>query len=788
MLMDQPDQPLRPLLTTKLHIPQARHDLVPRPRLFVRLQQGLRSKLTLVSAPAGFGKTSLVSAWIATRNAQQDLPPAAWVALDAGDNDPVRFWRYVITACQPFDAAIGHSALALLHTAQQPSWELVLTLFINDLAQLAGQGVLVLEDYHVITAPQIHEMMVFLLDHLPTTLHLIMTTRSDPPLPLARLRAQPDITELRAVDLRFSLAETQAFFQQALARPLAPELLERLDARTEGWVTGLRLVALTLQGRPEADPQMMEQVLVTLTGSRGHIFAYFITEVLNAQPASRQEFLLRTSVLSRLTGALCHAVTGRDDSEMLLEHLDRANLFLIPLDGVGQWYRYHALFAEAMQHEARRRLGAEHLRALSHRASRWYAQHGWLTEAVEAGLAAQNFPHTAALIERLIAPELVQNEYYTLRRWLERLPEAVLYAHPTLCMMYATAILFTSDRRAPATLARLQTPLQRAEQHWREEHNGPKLGEVLALRAWITRLQGHRTQALPVAQQALALLPTGEMQWRGVSLALVGEDELLAGKLHAARQTFTQTCALWQATRNVYGTLALTLALGEVCTRQGELHQAAQLYRQVLTEAEHTPMDRQQALSRIGGAQLGLGALAVEWNDLETAEQHATQAVTIGRHVADEELRVRGALILARLKQVRGETAEAQQLLQTLVAQIPQHRGLSLLRDVRACQARLALACGDLVTAARCITSPHQGDEVTRLHQEQEALLVARLRIAQGEAAEALRLLAPCSRCTRRRCPSCWSSAAPRRPRPPPLPLVAATPGRRGRSGTLRGV
>jgi ATP/maltotriose-dependent transcriptional regulator MalT len=375
-----------------------------------------------------------------------------------------------------------------------------------------------------------------------------------------------------------------------------------------------------------------------------------------------------------------------------------------------------------------------------------------------------------------------------LRRWLERLPEAVLYAHPTLCMMYATAILFTSDRRAPATLARLQTPLQRAEQHWREEHNGPKLGEVLALRAWITRLQGHRTQALPVAQQALALLPTGEMQWRGVSLALVGEDELLAGKLHAARQTFTQTCALWQATRNVYGTLALTLALGEVCTRQGELHQAAQLYRQVLTEAEHTPMDRQQALSRIGGAQLGLGALAVEWNDLETAEQHATQAVTIGRHVADEELRVRGALILARLKQVRGETAEAQQLLQTLVAQIPQHRGLSLLRDVRACQARLALACGDLVTAARCITSPHQGDEVTRLHQEQEALLVARLRIAQGEAAEALRLLAPCSRCTRRRCPSCWSSAAPRRPRPPPLPPVAATPGRRGRSGTLRGV
>ena len=202
MQMEQPNQPLRPLLTTKLHIPQARRDLVPRQHLFERLHQGLSSKLTLISAPAGFGKTSLVSAWMATRNAQQALPLAAWVALDAGDNDPVRFWRYVITACQTFNAAIGHSALALLHTAQQPSWELVLTVLINDLAQLAGQGVLVLEDYHVITAPQIHEMVVFLLDHFPTTLRLIMTTRSDPPLPLARLRAQLDLNELRAIDLR----------------------------------------------------------------------------------------------------------------------------------------------------------------------------------------------------------------------------------------------------------------------------------------------------------------------------------------------------------------------------------------------------------------------------------------------------------------------------------------------------------------------------------------------------------------------------------------------------------
>jgi LuxR family maltose regulon positive regulatory protein len=743
MPMDQPNQSLRPLLTTKLHIPQARRDLVPRPRLFARLNQGLSSKLTLVSAPAGFGKTTLVSTWLATRNAQQELPSAAWVALDTGDNDPVRFWRYVITACQTFDAAIGQSALALLHTAQQPAWEIVLTMCINDLAQLSGKGILVLEDYHVITAPQIHEMVVFLLDYLPTTLHLIMTTRSDPPLPLARLRAQPDLNELRAADLRFSLSETQTFLQHALSCPLAPEMIERLEARTEGWVTGLRLVALTLQGRPESAPQTMEQLLVTLTGSRRHIFAYFITEVLNAQPASLQEFLLRTSVLSRLTGSLCNAVTGRDDSEMILEQLERANMFLLPLDGSGQWYRYHALFAEAMHHEARRRLGEEHLRALSHMASRWYTQHGWLTEAVEAALAAQDFPGAADLIERSIAPELVQNEYHTLRRWLEHLSEEVLHAHPQLCMIYAMAILFTSDRRAPATMARLQMPLQRAEQHWRAEENAPKLGEVLAFRSLVTLWQGDQHQAFIVAKQALALLPAGETQWRRMSLDVVSMEELLSGKLRAARQTITESRALWQAVGNVYGTLAATLTLGEVCARQGELQQAAQLYRQVLTEAEQASMDRHQTLSRIGRARLGLGALALEWNDLETAEQHATHAVTIGQQVADEELRVRSSLLLARLKHMRGETAEAQQLLHTLIAQTPQQRWLSLLREVRAYQARLALASGDLVTVERFLTSTQQDDAVARLQQEQEALLVARLRIAQGEAEEALRLLEP---------------------------------------------
>src|SRR5258708_4812726 len=281
------------LLSTKLTSPRLRSSLVSREQLLARLDEGLEHKLTLLSAPAGFGKTTLVSEWIATRSERHDSPPVAWVSLDAGDNDPVRFWRYVITACQVFDAAVGESTLALLHMSRRPSLESELATFINELAQLACRGVLVLEDYHVITAPQIHESMAFLLDHLPATLHPLILTRSDPPLPLARLRAHGDLSELHAADLRFSLQETRPFLMQALPFPLPAEAITRLEARTEGWVAGLRLLALALQGRK--DPQDLEHLLATFTGSHRHILEYLVADVLSSQPEPLQEFLLQTS-------------------------------------------------------------------------------------------------------------------------------------------------------------------------------------------------------------------------------------------------------------------------------------------------------------------------------------------------------------------------------------------------------------------------------------------------------------------------------------------------------------
>jgi len=416
------------LLSTKLTPPRLHPLLVLRRALLTRLEAGMEQKLTLVSAPAGFGKTTLVSEWIAWRGKGR----VAWVSLDPSDNDPVRFWRYLITACKVFDAGVSAAALEYLKSLQPP-FQALLTAFINGMSRLPSKAILVLEDYHVISAPQVHEMLTFCLDHLSPTLHLVLLTRSDPPLPLGRLRARNELNELRAEDLRFSQEETREFLDQALPFTLAPEMQARLANRTEGWVAGLRLVALALHRQGEAD--QINRFLDTFAGSHRPVMDYFIGDVFNAQPEPLQQFMLQTSVLGRLTGSLCDAITGRTDSALLLEQMERDNLFLVSLDAAQQWYRFHPLFAEALQRAAQTRIGEARLRQLSQQASLWYEAHAMPAEAVEAALLAQDWPRAAALIERIIAPQLVQNEYYTLRRWIRCLPEEALQALPAVCII-----------------------------------------------------------------------------------------------------------------------------------------------------------------------------------------------------------------------------------------------------------------------------------------------------------------------------------------------------------------
>jgi LuxR family maltose regulon positive regulatory protein len=734
-----------PLLTPKLRLPRQHSFLVPREHLFAQLNAARERKLTLVSAPAGFGKTTLVSAW-AARLPQQGGPGVAWLSLDEGDNDPVRFWRYVIAACQMLHPSIRQSSLALLDEWRTFSFDreqafLVITALLNALHDLPGRGVLVLEDYHDISTPLIHQSLATFVDHLPPTLHLVILTRSDPPLPLARLRADNDLYELHAADLRFSVEETQAFLDQALSLLLPIEVAQRLTTRTEGWVVGVQLATLALQGR--IDPQDMEHVLATFTGSHRHVVEYLVAEVLTAQPEPLQEFLLQTSLLNCLTASLCGAVTGRTESDLLLDQLERAQLFLVPLDGSGQWYRYHALFAEAMRSEARRRFGEERLRDLVLKACRWYEAHDMLTEAIESALSARAFEYAARLIQRSAERAFHFNgieEFHTLRRWLDALPQEVLQAHPHLCFGQAMALLFTLDRHSPITRARVEAPLQLAERHWQSQGNHHKLGEILAFRSLVVGWQGDLSLSFALARQALALLPQEEMQWRGISLVNVGKEAQLMGRLNEARQLLTEGSICCEAVRNIYLLLAATITLGNVCFAQGALHQASRYYQWVseiaLGKWRGLYEQGKKALDDRGLTQIGLARLSYEWNELEMAERQASEGLAIGEQLNNEFLFVSASLVLARIWQAQGESARAQQFLQECSSRInmPWH-----LRDVLLEQVWLALVNGDLDTAQRRIASCTQhGEQVFRQQQEQQALLVAHLLIAQGQIQEAL--------------------------------------------------
>lgn len=729
------------LLRTKLTLPRLRQSLVPRTPLLSRLDEGLERKLTLLSAPAGFGKTTLVSEWIATRSELREPPSVAWVALDAGDNDPVRFWRYIITACQRFEAAVGKAALELLRASRRLPLEAALTAFINDLAQLERRCVVVLEDYHVITSPRISETLAYLIDHLPVLLHVVILTRSDPPLPLARLRAHDDLYELHAVDLRFSTEETRAFLQQSLSFSLSPASIERLEERTEGWVTGLRLLALALQGRK--DPQDLERMLATFSGSQRHILEYLVADVLSSQPESRQDFLLHTAFLNRLTSSLCDAVMGRNDSERVLEQLERANLFLLPLDDAGMWYRYHALFAEAMQHEARRCLGEDFLRPLYDRASHWYEEHGLPAEAVEVALAARDFPRAAALVEGMIGPQNTSNGLQTFLRWMDQLPEEVLQTHPMLCLTQAVALLFTLDRSDPATMTLMQKPLDMAERYWRAEGDMFNLGEALALRSQAAWWQGDLFRAFDYARQALDLLPDQGGLWGAGAKLATGAEEEQAGRPFAARQIVLAGRTLFEAMGNPFGTRAALIMLASIYTQQGELRQAERFYQQILAEAAEDPVDTATAL-------VGLAKLSYEWNTLQEAEQRLIRALDIckrhandiGKYHAEQVILVPASLVLVCVLHARGETVKARQLLEELVMLTQEHRWPYLHREVLACQARLALATADMAAVQRWSGIITQLDEDLRfMQQEWEALIIARLLTAQGEPEDALRLL-----------------------------------------------
>jgi LuxR family maltose regulon positive regulatory protein len=737
-----------PLLMPRLQLPRPQRSLLLRENLLELLDKGLEYKVTLIAGPAGFGKTTVVAQWIASRSERADFPRVASVTLDEGDNDPIRFWRYIIGACRQFLPGFGKEAEEMLLAHRLPPFkplDMMLTVLLNALSRLEHSAILILDDLHVINSPQVVETFSFFLEHLPASLHLALLSRGDPPFSVARLRARNELLDIYPPHLAFSLEETRAFFERELPFTLSPTILRQIHERLEGWPAGLRLFARPLH--LYANEQEIERMLATFSASYWTFQEYFLSEVLHALPQEQQEFLLQTSVLPRITAALCEAVTGREDSARLLEALRAGDLFLGPLDSIGQWMRYHTLFAEAMQQEARRRLGDERLQQLAARASTWYEEHGLLMEAIETALNASAFARAASLIERFVERYQQSNassipELYRLHRWLERLPEAELERRPDLCVQYAMTLLFILMERPYFTPGkeRIYHLLQTAEQRWRDANNTAKLAEIFAFRALLARQDGKTLQSVTWARQALAWLPREDRNWRGVALATVGIGEIFEGSLDKAREYFLEALALNEQIGNIPYARAIRSMLAWATFEQGAMRHAAEEFRQIQEEAR-----LQEDRDDIARTSLWQAQIAYQWNNLEEAEQAARDALAFGELMNGEELQ---ALAMARLAQIlhaRGQSEQAQQQLTSWLAQrvVPASpHSYQFYRQVQAQLAYIQLASGDLAAVRRWFAAIERREEALPLLQRRrEQLLWARLLLAQGESAAAVETL-----------------------------------------------
>jgi len=755
--------PQIPLLTTKLFIPAPAARLVPRVQLIERLSEAMRRKLTLIAAPAGFGKTTLLSAW-----SQQHSSAVAWVSLDEGENDPTRFWAYVLAAVETLSPGSADHARLLLHAppSQPPAIEVMLTALINDLAGLSEDVAVVLDDYHLIAAQPIHDALIFLLDHLPAHLHLLIATRVDPPLPLARLRGRGELTELRAAELRFTADEAAAFLNQVMGLGLAADAIAALEARTEGWIAGLQLAALSLQGRTNR-----AEFIQAFSGSQRYILDYLAEEVLVRQPAHLKTFLLQTAILDRLSGPLCDAVLGlttTDDrppttdaaaesvvggrwsvvdsySRLVLDALERANLFLIPLDEKRQWYRYHQLFADMLRSRLQQDQ-PELLPELHRRASAWYEQHGLVDAAVEHALGAGDFQLAARLIKANTRPLLLRGEVVTLLRWMQALPAEVVRDQPRLGLCKSWALLVSGQ--FDAVEPQLQPVEQRLQLQVPTLEVQDMLGEVAAIRADIAATLGDLPRASDLVQQALASLPTDNMVVRGVVAGIQGDTAWWRGDIRTAQQAYTEASQLGRAAANLTIVETALHGLAQVQLIQGQLRAAAAIYRHALQLATEPAGRRLPAAVAL----IGLGELLREWNDLDAALQRVREGIELATQGGDASTLLHGYLTLARVFQALGDAERANAMIAQAEPIAHGFGGPLYPAEVAASQSRLWLVQGNLAAASqwaaahqaaltRDMAEQREGVSPLTPLREFELITLARVYLAQGRPEEAGRLL-----------------------------------------------
>ena len=726
------------LLATKLFIPAPTPTLVERPRLTALLTAGACRAATLVSAPAGWGKTTLLSAWHAELCGSGY--PFAWVSLDADDNDPVRFWNYILVALNTIHEGVSDAALSMLRSLQPPPMELILTSLLNALTTLSTDAVLVLDDYHVIEAQPIHHALTFLIEHLPPRLNLVIATRFDPPMPLARLRVRGVLTEIRAIDLRFTPEEAAAFLTETMGLPLTAEQVSALEEHTEGWIVGLQLAALSARGRPT---EHLEQFIKAFTGSNRYVVEYLAEEVLWRQTDETQTFLLRTAVLDRMCAPLCDAVLTREQGEarydqtlgahIHLEHLERANLFLIPLDDEQNWYRYHHLFAGVLRsrlQQTQPKLVPE----LHRRASVWYEQHEMLSDAVQHALAASNFEHAADLIEQSYHAIAVRGQVRMVLGWLNRLPDQLVRTRPLLCIYQADMMMHTMQLEAAE--ARLQDAERCLQADMSEDQMRTILGLVAALRAILVRYPGDFESCVDLAYRALKLLPETVNFGRASAMVSAAHAYLMSGDVTPAsvRQLMAMLAPA-RASSDLYLVLRSIALLARQQVLQGHLMQAATIYEEAVGVVPEPKVLR--ALSSGAAYYFGSGDVLCEWNKLDGASRYLMDGMDLvgGTLTVFADDLTLGYIAQARLQQARGEYGKAISTIDTF-AQLAHQRNFvpHLVARGFAMRAQVELAQGNLAAAIRWAETSGLSTNDTDLSylREREYLTLARVRIAQG--------------------------------------------------------
>jgi LuxR family transcriptional regulator, maltose regulon positive regulatory protein len=712
-----------PLVLAKVQAPRLRSTLVHRSRLTQRLEQAIEGPFTLLSAPAGFGKTTLLTSWLNSSGIR-----AAWFSVEPEDNDPVRFFTYLIAALQRLDRRLGTNVLPLLQSPRSVPLETALALLINDLNTRKGPRiVLVLDDYHVITTESIHRAIAYLVEHLAAQMHLVIATRADPPLPLARLRARGQMTEVRATELRFVQEEAEGFLRTVMELNLSMQESALLQDRTEGWIAGLQFAALALRERPDTSA-----LLAAFAGTHRFVLDYLSEEVLTQQAAPVQQFLLDTCILDRLCGPLCDAVTGEDSGQAMLEQLDARNLFLIALDDERRWYRYHHLFADVLRNHLKR-TRPDLIPALHRRASTWYEQNVLLIYAVQHALAASEFGRAARLILQVDPSLVIRGEPLQMYlNWLNALPREVMHQHPILSIYYAYLLMYLGQLEAAET--RLQDAEASLQLQAPSDETNSHRGQIVTLRANIALYFGNIERCVELSRQARELLPAKAFL-RPPAIAMSVLAYLSDGNVTPAMERVAE-----EAVGHVQTSGNLSLAtrsitnLARMRVLQGRLRQALATY-EVVAQKVPWPEELRSLPSGLS-YYFGVGDIWREWNDLDAAKEYLTQGIAIieGITTTDAPIIALGYTSLARLFQARGEYSQVFALLEQY-AYLARQRAFMpyLLAQGAAIQAHIALAQGNIRAAVHwadgCTLSVN--DDLSYLY-EREYLTLARVRIAQG--------------------------------------------------------